>query len=40
MYGDVDFYDLKEVVVTLLERLGITDLEYSKEDKKSNLPSK
>ncbi|MCF6462096.1 phenylalanine--tRNA ligase subunit beta [Clostridium sp. Cult1] len=33
MYGDVDFYDLKEVVVTLLERLGITDLEYSKEDK-------
>lgn len=33
MYGNVDFYDLKEVVVTLLERLGIKDLEYIKEDK-------
>lgn len=33
MYGNVDFYDLKEVVVTLLGRLGIKDLEYIKEDK-------
>ncbi|MCF6465211.1 phenylalanine--tRNA ligase subunit beta [Clostridium sp. Cult2] len=32
MYGDIDFYDLKEVVVTLLERLGIKDLEYTKEE--------
>lgn len=33
MYGNVDFYDLKEIVVILLERLGIKDLEYTKETK-------
>lgn len=32
MYGDVDFYDIKEIVETLLERLGILNLEFIREE--------
>ncbi len=31
MYGDVDFYDIKEIVEVLFERLGIQDVEYLRE---------
>lgn len=31
MYGDVDFYDIKEVVQILFDRLGIVGLEYIRE---------
>ncbi len=32
MYGEIDFYYLKEVVTTLFERLGIKDFEYIREE--------
>ena len=32
MYGKVDFYDLKEVVDKVFERLGIKDVEYIREE--------
>lgn len=32
MYGNVDFYNIKEVVEALFERLGIKDLEYQREE--------
>lgn len=33
MYGNVDFYNLKEVAITLFERLGLKGIEYTIEDK-------
>ncbi len=32
MYGDVDFYDIKEIVEILLSRIGINELEFTREE--------